>query len=314
MLAIIVVLYKSGDAIGPFWTSLQTQTDPDFRLIAIDNPAGPEHHDAATHLAQTQDPRITIIRNTENVGFARAVNQGIRLAHAEGAGHFMLLNPDTTFPPTFLHQLRRSWTKAQTEIVAPRVMQADAPEEPWFAGGHLDYGWIFSNRHDPYTPGIATRTIDFASGCCLAFTRRVIEQIGLLDESFFVYWEDTDFSIRLRSANLPITYLEHPYLLHEGGASSGGNRSPTATRLYYTAYAQLLRKHFGWPRAILQSIRIWRVEYARTGIPPNHASQVRRALLRGLSTPLRPIPVIAPMPAELPPPTIQRLAPAGIPD
>ena len=289
MLAIIVVLYRCGEAIRPFWNTLHQQTDAAFHLFAIDNPAH-EPDPAASILEAAGDPRITLLRNPHNAGFARAVNQALRLAYAQGCDRFLLLNPDTAFGPTFLTDLTTAWHASGYPVIAPRVMQADAPDQAWYAGGHLDHGWIFSNRHDPYIPGQALRQVEFASGCCLGLTRPVLEQVGLLDESFFVYWEDTDLSLRLRAAGIPIAYLEHPHLLHEGGASSGGNRSPLATRLYYTAYAQLLRKHFGWRDAWRQATRIWRVERIRTGTPSGHGNQVLRALLRGLRAPLHPVP------------------------
>ena len=105
MLAIIVVLYRSGDAIRPFWESLRAQTDGDFRLIAIDNPSATEADDAVGVLSEARDVRIAVIANTENVGFARAVNQGLRRAYAEGCDRFMLLNPDTVFAPDFLYNV-----------------------------------------------------------------------------------------------------------------------------------------------------------------------------------------------------------------
>lgn len=84
----------------------------------------------------------------------------------------------------------------------------------------------------------------------MGLSSEVLRRVGLLDESFFVYWEDTDYCMRLKAAGVPITYVRDPMLLHEGGASSGGETSPAATRLYYTGYALLLRKHFGLRRAL----------------------------------------------------------------
>ena len=293
MLAIIVVLYKSEADVRLFWQSLARQSLTEFHLIAINNPAGgpPE---AADYLEHAEDPRIAVIRNKENVGFARAVNQGLRQGYEQGCDRFLLLNPDTLFDSAFLQELDAVWTRSSASVIAPRIMYANDLSAAWYAGGHFDYGYVFTPRHDAYTEGVKTKTVEYASGCCLGITRAVLEQVGLLDENFFVYFEDADFSLRLRTSGISIHYVEHPYLLHKSGASSGGEFSPAATLLFYKSYAQFLRKHCGLPETLRNVIRIGRIEAARTGKPTGHAGRVLRALARGLLPQLRPMPRLVP--------------------
>ncbi len=288
-LQIIVVLYNSADPFTSMWSSLIAQTCPDWHLIAIDNSSS----DASADVLQSlSDPRVTTVVNTSNVGFARAVNQGLRIAACQGAHRCMLLNPDTVLPPRFLADLLEAWTKHDWPVVAPRVMKAEDPSRSWYAGGHLDYGWVFANRHDEFSPEDSTfpRPVDFASGCCLGLSMDALRRVGLLDESFFVYWEDTDYCMRLKTAGIPIMYLPNPMLLHEGGASSGGETSPAATRLFYSSYALLLRKHFGVRQAVRMAFRAFRRERARTNEAPGHSRRVGVALWDGLRKPLRPEP------------------------
>lgn len=286
---IVVVLYNSADAFATLWQSLAAQTCRDWRLVVIDNNSADA---SAEVLRALPDPRVTAVENHTNVGFARAVNQGLRIAADQGAERFMLLNPDTVLPPGFLGELLDAWMKHGWLVVAPRIMKADDPARSWYAGGYLEYGWVFANRHESFgpddTPG--PREVDFASGCCLGLTAGALHRVGLLDESFFVYWEDTDLCIRLKAAGIPITYLRDPMLLHEGGASSGGESSPAATRLFYTSYGLLLRKHFGLREAVRMAFRAIRREYARQNEPQGHARRVAAALWRGLQQPLRPEP------------------------
>ncbi len=183
------------------------------------------------------------------------------------------------------------WTELGAEVIAPRIMFQDDPGISWYAGGSLEYGWIFSNRHHEFDPSIPDEgAVSFASGCCLGLSHSVLSDVGLLDESFFVYWEDTDFCIRLGKAFKTIHYVSEPFLLHQGGASSGGERSLAATRLYYRCYAQLLRKHFGIAVAIRTVARIIAKESRRDGKAPGHWRRVAAALFRGLATPLRAVP------------------------
>ncbi len=288
-LYIVVVTFNSGDCLAPFLTSILNQSFLDWHMIVIDNAS---HDTTVMQLSAVTDPRISIVANPKNLGFAAAVNSGLRTAAAEGASHFLLLNPDTELPPLFLAEFLAEWRELAADVLAPRIMLRDTPEKSWYAGGGFDRGWLFTNRHDDFQPGdsLESRQVEFASGCCLGLTRLAIEKVGLLDESYFVYWEDADYCLRLIHAGIPIWYAPRLKLLHEGGASSGGDRSATAMRLFHCSYSIFLRKHFGLgvaARALLRVVgreierpaRQWRV-IARTAI----------AMVRGLWLPRVDIP------------------------
>ena len=279
-LAIVVVLYRSRDQVGPLWDCLRAQHMTDWRLIVVDN----DPADAAgDFLAAQDDPRVSIDRNTRNEGFARAVNAGLRRALAEGVERCLLLNPDVAFDANFLSALMAQWDATSASVIAPRVMFHDEPARAWYAGGSLEYGWIFTNRHDDHRPdGPERRIVDFASGCCLGISSAVLRRIGLLDESFFVYWEDTDYCMRLAAAGVPIQYVAKPFLLHHAGASSGGERSATAEALYYSSYAVLLRKHFAARQVSAMLARTFLKERSRPGCRPGRGWEIGLALLRGL--------------------------------
>ncbi len=288
-LAIVIVLYRSRDELGPLWDCLRAQSFQDWRLIAVDN--SPEDG-GGDFLAARGDARVEVVRNAANLGFARAVNQGLHRALAGDVPRCLLLNPDTEFSPDFLAGLMAAWDKTGAQVIAPRVMYHGDPDRAWYAGGHFDDGWTFANRHDPYIPGgPGSRIVDFASGCCLGITEPVLRRVGLLDESFFVYWEDTDFCLRLKAAGVPIQYVEEPVLLHHSGASTeGGERSPVGEVLYFGNYAVLLRKHFPLPRALLMLLRTFLKERSRTGLRPGSGGRIGRALLRGFLRRRLPVP------------------------
>lgn len=288
-LALVVVLYNSKDTFLSLWAQLQAQTMRDWRVVVVDN-ASADGSGAAVQALQ--DDRIELVLNPGNAGFARAVNQGLRLASDAGISRFLLLNPDTSLAPGFLQSLVDTWDRHDWGVVAPRIMQLEDPSKSWYAGGSLDYGWIFANAHDEYVEGsdLQPRPVDFTSGCCLGLTKSVLERVGLFDESFFVYWEDTDFCMRLKAVGEPIQYVPGFVLLHEGGASSGGERSRTATRLYYHSYMQLVRKHFGLRTALTTMARVLRLEQSRTGLAAPLVRLKAAAMLAGLASPLRPVP------------------------
>ena len=294
---IVVVLYNSAPAVRVLLACLQAQTFAAWRLILIDNGIT---DDAGSWAAGLGDPRVTVLTNRRNEGFSRAVNQSLRVSLADGAERILLLNPDVSFAPEFLARLDAQWTAYAAMVIVPRIMLSERPDTAWYAGGSFEEDYIFGNVHEPWVPGgPPARLVGFASGCCLGLTREVIQIVGLLDESFFVYWEDTDWCLRLRSRGLAIQYVTEPMLLHDGGASSGGEKSPAAQRLYYKSYAQLLKKHFG----LIHTLRtIGRVLLKLRGNRDagRRGALIGLAFLRGLLSRRRPLPALSPETPDLP--------------
>ena len=286
---LVTVLYRSAEGLERFLAGLRAQDLPAWRLHVVDN-ASPDN--SAEIVARQADPRIRLIRNARNLGFARAANQGLRAGLAAGGDCLVLINNDTMLAPDFLHRLKAARDAAGAEVFAPRVMQEHDPATAWYAGGHFQRGWLFRNVHEAWDPaaGEAPRQVEFASGCCLGLSRRVLEQVGLLDESFFVYWKDADFCLRLEQAGIPVWYMPAVSLLHAGSASAGGEWSPTHLWLYYSSYAQCVRKHFGGYGGLRQAVRMARLEGGRADCAPADRLRIWRAVLAGLVRPLRPVP------------------------
>lgn len=293
-LTLVTVLYNSAPALPRFLADLRAQTMADWRLIAVDNAS---RDGAAELLEASEDARILLLRNGRNEGFARAVNRGLRHAARDpAASRFLVINNDVTFDPGFLGQLLAAWDRSCGPVVAPRIMRLEDPDHAWYAGGHLETGGLMMNVHEPFDPTDTRphRPVTFASGCCLGLRREVLEQAGLLDESFFVYWEDTDFSMRLNALGVPMLYLRDPFLLHEGGAASGGEFSRAYNRLYYESQMVLLRKHRGFLHAVRSAWWLLRLEARRPAPRLKPLGTLAFALLRGLARPLRPVPRLDP--------------------
>ncbi len=294
MVHLITILYNSEAGLPLFLDSLQAQDWHDWRLYVVDN-ASP---DASADLVSARaDPRFILLRNRTNLGFAKAANQGLRAAAEAGGEFFILINNDTAFAPDFLRRLLAVRSRCGAGVLAPRIMRLEGPNLCCYAGGSFSDGKVFRSvnhtDHDP-AAGLAMRRVDFAPGCCLGISRCVLAKAGLFDESFFMYWEDTDFCMRLKKLGIPILYVSEPSLLHTGGASSGGEFSPEYMRLFYRSYAQLLRKHFGWRRSFEMMIRLLWYEVNRP-IGLYRILIVIWAMLLGLTAALVPLPAfIAP--------------------
>lgn len=290
-ITLIVILYRSVGHLPSFLDCLLAQQLENWQLVVIDN-ASPDTSGAV--IEARKDDRINVFRNSRNVGFAKAANQGLRNAFASGSTFCLLINIDTTFGPTFLKDFVRVRNLLNAAVITPRIMLADRPDEAWYAGGHFKDGWTFEAIHEGYDPNFsnAPRLVEFASGCCLGLTRSSVERAGLLDESFFVYWEDVDLSMRMSCLDIPIYYVPELSLLHAGGASSGGAFSRSHRKLYYRSYMTFLRKHFGVGRAFRVMVRLLGRELEREERNWIAFLIMAKGMLWGVATPLHPPPTL----------------------
>jgi GT2 family glycosyltransferase len=287
---IVTVLYNSADHLRPFLDSLLAQDLRAWRLWAIDNASA----DATCQIVgAVEDARITLVRNPDNRGFAKATNQGLELAAGSGGQFFIIFNNDTTFAPDFLARLVEVRDRLGADVIAPRIMLADRPEEAWFAGARFARGWLFDAVTELYDPSDMAewRHVECAPGCCLGITLGVLQTVGLLDESFFVYWEDADFCLRLGASGIPIFYVREPTLSHVAQGSFGGEFTVAANRLFYKSYILALRKYFGLRYAMRAIVRILLRDRERKRLSRRRDSPASAviAMLSGLVAPLVPV-------------------------
>ena len=177
---------------------------------------------------------VRMIRNPENVGFARACNQGIA---ASGGDCAVLINPDVLVEQDFFDALETFLdNNPKAGILGPRILDAygnlqlSARREVSLVSGLLGrtsfLTRLFPNsaavrRMFPAADELSGPTeVDWVSGACLAVRREALQEIGGLDERFFMYFEDTDLCRRSREAGWPVYYLPTVEVLHHTGASS----------------------------------------------------------------------------------------------
>ena len=154
----------------------------------------------------------------------------------------MLLNNDTEAEEDMIAQLMLCAKRHPDSVTAPKIYYSDRRNVLWAAGGEVS-PLIWKVRHtglDQEDRGQfdTEKKIGFATGCCLLIPRSVIERAGLLDERFFLYYEDTEYSFRLHRMEIAIFYCPAAKLYHKVGASSKGADSPLCA--YYIARNWLL--------------------------------------------------------------------------
>lgn len=216
--------------------SLQKQTYRDFEIILLDDAST---NDSVQQLQKHLTENTVFLPQEANSGFAAVNNVGMRRALADGCDWVLLLNNDTVVAPDFLETLLQE-TPAGA-VSCPKMLFLDPPDEIWFAGGELDRatGKVkHLGGHEKDGPAFAEKKqVSFITFCCVLLPRQVVEEVGFLDETLFMYCEDVDYCIRLADAGVPLWFLPDARIWHKAGGSAGGMLSVyyiTRNTLYLT--------------------------------------------------------------------------------
>ena len=232
---IVTVLYNSDDVVEDFFASLALQSDVDFKLYVIDNSAARTALEHCRALADRLGIAAEFIFNGQNRGVAAGNNQGIGMALRDGCRYVLLSNNDTHFPAGTVAELLRALHEGEL-VVTPKILYHGAENLIWYAGGRIDV-WTMRTPHhgklsvDRGQYDSASYTA-YASTCFLILDAGVFARVGLMDEHYFVYYDDTDFMWRLTRAGIRIRYAPSAVVYHKVSTSTGGELSPFT--LYYT--------------------------------------------------------------------------------
>ena len=243
---LVIILHMDNQAdLSECLISFQEVLYPAFDIVIVKNGSRSE-----LSLKAMQDlcKRVSrIINNPANVGYARGNNLGIREALASQADYILLLNDDTVVSPDFLKVLVDTGeNNPGIGMVGPKIYYFNEPRRIWFAGAKFDKrtGLIFT-RHageiDNNGKYEKPEESDYITGCALLVKRELIEKIGLLDERFFLYWEDVDWGLRSQKANFRNVVAPSSKIWHKISRSSGGPDSPL--KAYHKIRSHLLIAH-----------------------------------------------------------------------
>jgi hypothetical protein len=233
-------------------------------VIVVDNGST----DDSVARLRTAHPDILLLENAKNLGFAGGNNVGVRYALSQGPDYIWLLNNDTKPAPDALAALvAKARSNQQIGAVASVCYFADRPStvQVW-AGARVNL-WIGYARNS--TRPRCDEWFHALYGASMLIARRALEETGLLDEGFFLYWEETEFCLRLRKKGWRLAAASDSRVFHKVNASTGGNenvldRHSTASSL------RILRLHSPVPHiAMVLSLglrfarRICRFQFSR---------------------------------------------------
>ena len=262
-LSIIIVSYNVREFLEQALVSMQKALrNLSHEIFVVDNASS----DGSADWVAKQFPSVKLIRNEQNVGFARANNQAI----AQSCGSFVcLINPDTIVQEdTFSRIIEFFAAHPDAGTVGCKILNPDGSLQlacrrsfptPWVAftkivglAALFPKSKLFGKYNLTFLDPEQTAEVEAISGSFMMTRREVIEKMGALDEAFFMYGEDLDWCYRIRKGGWKIYYLPKTQIIHFKGESS--KRSPfEQRRLFYEAMRLFVQKHFGKGKALVPS-------------------------------------------------------------
>jgi hypothetical protein len=275
-ISIIIVNFCTRQLLHDCLASLRNEGSSDLETIVVDN----HSNDGSAEMVRNEFPEVRPIENEENLGFAKANNQGIMLSRGE---KLLLLNSDTVVRPGAL-QAMAEFLDSHPEAggVTCRLLNADgsiqacvsAQPSPvllffrlagvsrLFRGDRVrrvlrDHlasflGATVRSYFAPYSSSDSAVEVGNVSGACLMLRRSAVQQVGPLDERFFMYFEDMDYCIRLRKAGWKLYYVPRGEIFHLVGQSSGGRMRNYSLHSYQSLF-YFYRRHFSlWSVALVR--------------------------------------------------------------
>ena len=240
---IFILNWNGRDLTLDCLASFEKVTYSNANVIVIDNGST----DDSVVSIKEKYPETDIIEFRTNLGFAGGNNAGFE-STANKADYTIFLNNDTIVDSNFVEPLINELeTKPNTKQTAPKIYYADKPETIWFAGGVVNL-WTGMIRHigirkkDSHDYS-KNRVIDYATGCCVCMRTEEFELIGMFDESFPMYGEDVDLSLRFRKRGGSIVFIPESRVWHKVSASMGGQFSIGKWKRKHKGKMILVAKH-----------------------------------------------------------------------
>jgi GT2 family glycosyltransferase len=264
--------------------SIDASTYRNRRVILLDS----QSTDGSVAAVRARFPDVEVIELLDNRGYAGNNNVGIRRALELGAEWVWVLNEDVVLEPRCLDRLLEVAARdPRIGVLGPLVFHHDEPQIIQSAGGGLTRWWEgfhWAQNEADRGQFEAPREVQWITGCAILVNRAVIEQIGTLDERFFIYWEETEWCMRAARAGWRLVLVPEARAWHKG-VQRDYRPKPSVT--YYSTRNRLLM--LAIHRAPLAARLVAWAQIARTltswSVRPKwrHKREHRRAMWRGVT-------------------------------
>lgn len=258
-ISVIIATYNAEKYIANCLNSLMKQTYGSFNIILVDNNSTDKTIEIIEKF-QRNNKNVLLMKKSINLGFAKANNAGLKKAIKDGSDYFLLLNQDTIVQPNLLNKGIYYLKKLKNiGALSPKIL-IKKNKRIWWIGTKLlnirdlfKYGKlgisIHINKEKKDYKLKSIREVEAINGCSLFLKKEVVKNIGYLDESFFMYGEDIDYSIRLKKEGyslyvIPGTIVFHDVDLEKEGIKNSFNKSMKRYSTHVKSSLKIIVKHF----------------------------------------------------------------------
>lgn len=224
-IGIVTVLYNSESVLNEFFETLSKQSYTNFILYIVDNLSPDGSLELSKKLKKNYKFETVIIENDNNYGVAKGNNIGIKRAVDEQCDLILLSNNDIAFENNSIEKLLSGLDQHNADLAVPKIYFYGT-NKIWAAGGgyKLRNGLTIQYGQEEEDEGQYNqdKQVDFAPTCCMLMKKEIFSSVGLMDENYFVYYDDTDFVYRaLNKQNKVLWYISDSVIYHNESTSTG---------------------------------------------------------------------------------------------
>lgn len=218
---VVIVNYHCQDLVSRCVQSLENSVNVGLSYVVVDNSVS----DDFSRWETEHHPAI-ILRSNYNLGFAGGCNMGIKYALDRSADYILLINPDVRTEHDFLTPLITTLEDEHTVgIVGPKIVEDSPDRQIWIGDGVKTLNWWLGGprhaRDNRNEYGGEVQYVPFLSGCCMLLRAQAVRQVGLMDERYFLYFEDADYVQRFLKAGWTVAYVAGAEILHAPSSTIG---------------------------------------------------------------------------------------------
>ncbi|MGB9694173.1 MAG: glycosyltransferase family 2 protein [Fervidobacterium sp.] len=252
-MGIVVVTFNRVNVLRDCIRSLSNINYKNYWIIVVDNASV----DGTAEIVKKLFPSVRLMRNKDNLGYTGGVNKGIECALEQNCDYILVLNDDVVVDPDFLKNLVNvACFDPKIGLVAPKLACFENPDKLYNEYGK--YNFYLGIGYQPLSRINIPKEIDLIPGASFLIKREVIQKIGLMDENFFLYFDEGDLCLRAKKAGYKIMYVPTAKAYHKVSQSFSGWANPVV--LYYSTRNELLLalKHLNFPLFML----LWTPRFA----------------------------------------------------
>ncbi len=254
--SVVILNFKVKDELLKCLDSVKRSDYDSLEIIVVDNSSG----DGLEEELKTS-LNIEFIQTGKNLGYSGGNNVGIKAAIKNHADYILVLNPDTLVKKDTISKMVKGLEKYDAGVVCPKIYFEDG-KTIWYAGKDFDKLNVLGKHRglDQQDKGQFDQEVETeANGAAMLVKQEVFEKVGLFDERFFLYLEDSDFSLRVKESGFKIMYIPSAVVIHKNAKSTGLGSSLqdyfiTRNRMLFASKYLPFRTRFALFREALRNI------------------------------------------------------------